>query len=201
MLDLHGHPRLRGQGGMATRPRLDAGFLIGRQDEVIGGERPALPDPLIEVEDAPGFPSKVGIARKDPTPVLPGANRVFMQPTPYCAALRVATSPERRASAASSATLQRARGWSDRLGSSHARALTCTTTSGGKSPGAPRPRPLFEAREAILEKSLAPQADHFAPSMQHVCDLVVGATLGGEEDHLGADDNEIRQRIFCGAAA
>ena len=49
-----------------------------------------------------------------------------------------ATKPVRWVSAANSLMLQRASGRWVRAGSSHARALTVTTTSGGKSPGAPR---------------------------------------------------------------
>src|SRR5439155_24076897 len=115
--------------------------------------------------------------------------------------LMVATSPERCASATNLGTLQRASGCWRRLGSSHARALTCTTTSGGKSPGAPGTWPLFQAGEALLEKPLAPQAHHLAPGMQGAGDLIVGAVLGGQQDHLGADNHEIRQRILGGAAA
>ena len=85
-------------------------------------------------------------------------------------------------------------------GSSHAKALTCTTSSGGKRPGATRSGTFFQARQALLEESLAPLADDFAPGIQALSDLIVGQALGGVEDHLGADNLKIRQRIFCCSA-
>ena len=77
--------------------------------------------------------------------------------------LSVATSPLARAAAARSAAVQRARGAPDRVGNSHARALTWTTTSGGKTPGPPRAWPFRQAGEALVIEALAPQAHHFAP--------------------------------------
>jgi hypothetical protein len=70
--------------------------------------------------------------------------------------------------------------------------LTCTTTSGGKSPGSARASLILQACQALFEKALAPQAHDFAPRMQARSDLVVAQAVGGEEDHLGSYDLIIR---------
>jgi hypothetical protein len=70
--------------------------------------------------------------------------------------------------------------------------LTCTTTSGGESPGSTRASLILQSSEALFEKALAPQAHDFAPRMQARRDLVVAQAIGGEEDHLGPDDLIIR---------
>src|SRR5260370_6277425 len=88
-----------------------------------------------------------------------------------------ATSPQRWASRAISTVLRRDKGRPRVAGNSQARARTCTTTSGGKDPGAARARAFLQAREALLEKALAPQADHFAPGRQRRGDLIVGQAL------------------------
>ena len=63
---------------MAARSSLNAGLFIGRQDKL----GLSLPEALVKVKQAPCFESKVGIARKDPTAVLPRANGIFVEPTP-----------------------------------------------------------------------------------------------------------------------
>src|SRR5437867_5578520 len=102
--------------------------------------------------------------------------------------LMVATNPDCRACCATSATLRRESGKPSVVGSSHARALTCTTTSGGKSPGSARASLMLQRGQTLFEKGLAPQAHDFAPRMQARRDLVVAQALGSKEDHLGPDD-------------
>jgi len=70
--------------------------------------------------------------------------------------------------------------------------LTCTTSSGGKGPGATRSGTFFEPRQALLEETFAPQADDLAASVQAFGDLVIGEAFGGMEDHSGADNLKIR---------
>jgi len=45
-------------------------------------QRPTLPAPLVQVQQAPGLGLKIGIARKDPAAVLPRADGILVQPTP-----------------------------------------------------------------------------------------------------------------------
>jgi hypothetical protein len=86
-------------------------------------------------------------------------------------------------------------------GRSQARALTCTTSSGGKNPGATRARVFLQARQSIFKEPLAPQADDLAAGIEASGDSIVGPACGGEEDHLGPDHLKIWQRILGGAAA
>src|SRR5208283_6154404 len=113
--------------------------------------------------------------------------------------LMLATSPEATAWRAISGTLQRDKGTCCWLGNSQARALICTTTSGGKRPGAARSREFLQASQAFGEESLAPQADHFAACIQAPGNFIIGQSFGGMKDHSGARNLKIRQRIFGGA--
>jgi len=74
--------------------------------------------------------------------------------------------------------------------------LTWTTTSGGKNPRPARAVAVIEAREPSLEEALAPLGDHFSATVQLVGDLVVSPSVGGQQDHLGSQDLEVRQRIL-----
>ncbi len=113
--------------------------------------------------------------------------------------LREAASPQERTWAPSSATLQRERGSPTRLGNSQAIALTCTTSSGGKNPGPARAFEVFQPGQSFFEEPFSPAADDFASGAEPVGDLIIGEALLGEENHLGAGNHKIRQRIFIGA--
>src|SRR6266852_4474035 len=91
--------------------------------------------------------------------------------------LMVATRPQRCASRTMSAVLRRERGKPRVAGSSHARALIWTTTSGGKSSGATRAGALLQARQAFLEETLAPQTDDISSDGECRRDCVIGAAL------------------------
>lgn len=84
VLVLHAHRLARSgrQARMDAQPRLDAGLLVGRDDELVLAQRLPLPAPLVQVQDAPGLELELRIARKDPAAVLPGADCIFVQPTP-----------------------------------------------------------------------------------------------------------------------
>lgn len=77
------HTGLRGESGMQTAAGLDAGFLVCGEDELIVGERFALPKPFIEVQESPGLGRKVGVVGEDPAAVGPRANGIFVQPAPH----------------------------------------------------------------------------------------------------------------------
>ena len=85
-------------------------------------------------------------------------------------------------------------------GNSQAIALTYTTSSGGGNPGASRALAVFQTGQASLKESLSPHADDLPSGAEALGDLVVGETLVGEKNHLGADNYKIRQRIFIDAS-
>lgn len=62
--------------------RLDAGLLVGRDDELISSQWHALPDALIEIEDRASFSGKIGVARENPTTMLPWTKSIAAQPAP-----------------------------------------------------------------------------------------------------------------------
>ena len=84
-------------------------------------------------------------------------------------------------------------------GGSQASALISTTSSGGKSPRSTRTGALLESGESLLEEPLAPHTDHFASRVETDGNLVVAEALSGEQDHLGAENLKIRQRILDGS--
>src|SRR6266852_3866567 len=79
-----------------------------------------------------------------------------------------------------------------RCGSSHASALTWTTTLGGKAGGTPAPRLRLQARKSREGESLAPLADNLARRVQASSDNVVGETLRREQYDLRSDHITIR---------
>jgi len=82
VLVLRAH-RLAGSGRQArldTQPGLDAGLLVGGDDELVLAQRLPLPAPLVQVQDAPGLGLEVWVARKDPAAVPPGTDGVLLQP-------------------------------------------------------------------------------------------------------------------------
>src|ERR1019366_624416 len=82
VLDAHGHAGLRRQRRVFTRPRLNAGLLVGGQHELVITQQLPLPPPLVKIEDAPGLDGKLGIAGKDPAAMLPRPNRIRIEPAP-----------------------------------------------------------------------------------------------------------------------
>ena len=133
-----------GPGCWSSRPR---------EHKLVARQRFALPPAGIEIENAPGLQGEVRVAREDPPAVLPGADGILVSQRHTVLPLMVATSPLRCASRAMSAQLKRDRGTPRVAGSSHAMALTSTTTSGGKNPGAARARAFFEAGQSFLRRN------------------------------------------------
>src|SRR5436305_55302 len=107
-----------------------------------------------------------------------------------------ATNPVRWVSAANSLMLQRASGRPVRAGSSQARALTVTMTSGGKSPGPPRACLILQPRKAFVKKALSPERHDFAARPQAAGDRVIRSAFGREQNHLRAEHLEVRARVF-----
>jgi hypothetical protein len=66
VLDLHHARHAWWQRGMAAAAGLDAGLLIGRDDELVWLQAPALEAALVQVERHAGLGGEVGSAREDP---------------------------------------------------------------------------------------------------------------------------------------
>ena len=114
--------------------------------------------------------------------------------------LNWATRPLWQTWCVSAAKLQRESGTLWVAGSSHAKALTCTISSGGKRPGATRSSTFFQPGKSLFEEAFAPLADDLPAGIQALSDFIIGQTIGRMKDHLGADNLAIWQRIFDGSA-
>src|SRR2546428_8242834 len=111
--------------------------------------------------------------------------------------LMLATKPVAQAWRASSGALQRDNGCCSVAGNSQARALTCTTTSGGKRPGAPGSWEFLQPAEPLGEKAFAPQADDFAAGGQVLGNLGGCGAFGPPTQHPWSDGGQKRYRVFC----
>src|SRR5581483_3199515 len=108
-----------------------------------------------------------------------------------------ATSPCLTASRAISLPESRARGKPSRVGSSQARALTCTTSSGGKGRRAPTPCPIGQTGCALVKVTLPPLRDDLTWQAKSRSDLTVGVAVAGQQDNLRPHDLLIRGGVFA----
>src|SRR2546425_2202393 len=76
MLDPHRASRRRSQRGVLTATSLDAGFLVGAENELGGPQGPTVPASLVQVENATCFFGELRVAGKDPTAMSPRAEGV-----------------------------------------------------------------------------------------------------------------------------
>ena len=72
---------LEGPRRMETTARLNTGFLVSTKHELVVLQRLVLPDRWYRSRCGRPW-SEIGIAGKDPTPMVPGANGILVQPTP-----------------------------------------------------------------------------------------------------------------------
>ena len=180
VLDVHRAAGGGWQGGVPAAAGLDARFLVGRQDVLIGPQGLALPRAGVEIQDPPGLGRKRRVAREDPTAMAPRAQGVLAEPAPQRGLADLGDQPWATAACCRSRTDQRARGSPRCVGSSHARALTATTTLGGKAGWSPAPRQLLEAGQPTSPKPLAPLADDLARQIEAGRDDVIRQALGGQ---------------------
>ena len=104
----------------------------------------------------------------------------------------LATIPRSMTSRLRSARLKRDSGKPVSWGISHASALTATTTSGGKSPGATWPGSVVEPGQAPFEEPFTPLADNLAWCVKAPTNLLVGEAIGSVEDDLGTQHIYVR---------
>jgi hypothetical protein len=78
-------------------------------------------------------------------------------------------------------------------------ALTRTTSSGGEDPGPTGSWAVVETKQSLLEETLAPHAHDLASCAEMLRDLIIGEAFVSQENHLGPEDLEIRQRILIGS--
>ncbi len=103
-----------------------------------------------------------------------------------------ATMPRAKTSRRSSVRLKRERGIPNSAGNWQASAFTSHTTSGGKSRGPAPAWTLLQARRSFLPVTFSPFAHDGPRHSQGIGDLLIGASLGGQEDDRGPDHVSIR---------
>jgi len=81
------------------------------------------------------------------------------------------------------------------LGSSHAIALTCATSSGGKTTRAPRAWPVLQTVQTLLGEAFSPATDDIRMHIQTPTDLDIRLAISGVEHKLGALDLQVRARV------
>jgi hypothetical protein len=55
---------------------------------------------------------------------------------------------------------------------------------------------FFQTGQTFLEEAFSPQTDDLAARAQARCNLIVAEALGSQQDHFGAHDSKVWQRIF-----
>jgi hypothetical protein len=58
---------------------------------------------------------------------------------------------------------------------------------------------ILKPGDALFEEAFAPEGHDLPPGVEAPRNRVIGPALGGQEDHLGADDLKMRSRIRGGA--
>ena len=85
MFHLHRLARLGCLSRVDASASLNAGLFVSRKHKLVILQGLALPNSLVEIQQSPGFNSKLRVTRKNPTAVKPGPEGVFMQPAPESA--------------------------------------------------------------------------------------------------------------------
>jgi hypothetical protein len=85
------------------------------------------------------------------------------------------------------------------LGSSHAIALTCATSSGGKTARTTRPRFIRETRQTPLGKPTSPPTDRLRAHPQPPTDLGIAMTLASKQHQLRSQHLTMRAGVTRGA--
>ena len=67
---------------MLANPGLDTGLFISTDNIIICSQGLAFPLFSIQIKYLPGFFNEFGISGINPGSMKPGANRIFMQPSP-----------------------------------------------------------------------------------------------------------------------
>jgi hypothetical protein len=63
---------------MTSSPSLDTGLFICAQNKFVLFKLTSVPNLLVEVKDLPSFKGELRIPRKNPGPILPGPDGIFI---------------------------------------------------------------------------------------------------------------------------
>src|SRR5262249_36582674 len=184
VLDSHRAARPGRGCRMAGDPSLDRRLLVGGDHEVVSAQRLPLKFAAVQIEDAACLGREVRVARKDPAAVGPGLDRVLAQPSPDGRARDAGYEASAQDLALDIRQWRRENGRPRLLASSHAIALTATT-SGGKNWAATRTWALFKTWQAFFEEAPAPLRDDLAWQGEALPDRLVLQAGSSHENDLG----------------
>jgi hypothetical protein len=188
VVDAHGPGCARRQGGVAAAARLDAGLLIGGDHVLVAGERDAVPDPRVKVQDPGGLGGEVRVADEQPGPVLPGFDRVGGQdPADGGGGDRIGDAAFGHLGGQIGAAPPRQ--WHPGLGRQLAgQRFDLGDLDRGECRRASGPGPVGQPRHALPGVAASPQADSVDHHATTAGDLDVGVAAGGVEHDPDADD-------------
>ena len=83
MFDSHTLSSFWRKRAVYSTPGLNTGFFISAHDELIRSQHRALPNALIQVQNAGSFLFELRIPREYPAMMLPRFNGIFTEPSPY----------------------------------------------------------------------------------------------------------------------
>src|SRR5205085_11336208 len=82
ILHATGTPRFAGLSWMDAAARLNACLLVSADHKFIVLQRFLIPVPAVQIQHPACLLAEIGILWEDPTPVVPGADRILMEPPP-----------------------------------------------------------------------------------------------------------------------
>ena len=183
---------------MAPRQGLELGLLIGADHILVGAELDPAPEPLVELEHPGRLDREVRVPREDPRPVLPGLDRVLMQPPPY---RRGRHRPDQPLGDRLDGQLRGAPPRQRHLPLHGRFACHCLDLGHHLRSERPRPSPtraVFQAGQARLVEPLAPHADHIDVHVESLSDPRVLLVARGQQHDLGPDHRRERRGISAG---
>jgi hypothetical protein len=196
VLDSHGASGSRRQSRLFAASGLNTGLLISRDHEVIGAQRGALPNALIQVKDTTSLGRKVGVARENPASMLPRAQGITAEPAPQGSTADLRDQPLSNSVLADLSDREPRQGQSEAVRQFTGERLNLNYEAGGKSGREPPSWLLIETGETILVEAFSLLAHNLARRIQACSDAIVGQTLRRQQHDLGPQHITIWWRIF-----
>ena len=192
MLDLHAAPRSAGASGVFPASGLDACFLVGGDHKLIVFQRLSSPFAGVKIQQSARFFGEVGIAREDPTAVIPRPDGVLMQPPPKSAAADGSHQTgradlSRQIGGAPAGQRQTVCG-----GEFAGPSLNLNDEIWGKKSGGDPDESVLLSRRGVREKTVCAKGRRHHGGCPSGQQLIVGQPFGRRKNHLGALDLKIR---------
>jgi hypothetical protein len=184
---------------VASLSDLNLGLFVGREDVLIAAERLAVPDAMVEIQDAGGLRCEVRISRKDPAPSGPRAEGILTEPSPAGHAADLDDQSKRENVAPQLRSAEAGKREAEASGKLTRDGLHRRDHPRGKTGGSSSARSIIEAGESLFVETFSPLAHDLPREIEALSDDLVLKALRSQKDELGADDLTVRQRILAAA--